>query len=101
TGKSNVNDLARRKKTLPVVFGLQDGKCARAIQQAYSASEVGLASIQRVTAALEGCGADASTRAAAIRYAEEADSILDELPVPAAERDQLREVGRYLVDRRA
>ncbi|MGK2965066.1 MAG: polyprenyl synthetase family protein, partial [Tepidiformaceae bacterium] len=44
TGKSNVNDLARRKKTLPVVFGLQDGKCARAIQQAYSASEVGLAS---------------------------------------------------------
>lgn len=101
TGKSNVNDLVRRKKTLPVVFGFQDADCAEVIRQAYAAHEVGSAAVQRVTAALERCGADTAVRTAALRYAEEADAILNELPVPEIERDQLREIGRYLVYRRA
>jgi geranylgeranyl pyrophosphate synthase len=52
-----------------------------------------------VVAALEGCGAGEATREQARSYAEQADALLEALPLPDERREQLRTVARYFVDR--
>ncbi|MCC7363784.1 MAG: polyprenyl synthetase family protein [Dehalococcoidia bacterium] len=102
TGKSNVNDIARRKKTLPVVYGLSHPASKDAVAAAYTkAGELTSGDIAAVVAALDAAGAAEDCRARARQYAEAAEALLESLSLDEARRAQLREVADYLVDRRS
>lgn len=98
TGKSNTNDIARRKKTLPIVLGLQSSAAADVIRAAF-ASEPDTAAIERVTSALNTAGADALCREEAHRHARRAEELLQSIKLPDAARAQLAEVGDYFINR--
>lgn len=100
TGKSNVNDIARRKKTLPVIYGLADPGAGPLIRRAFAGS-LSPAEVTAVGQALERCGADELTRTTALRYGEEAVGLLDELEITPDARAALREIASYLVERPA
>ena len=100
TGKSNSNDIARKKKTLPIVYGMDSADARAAILGAYDAEgDVSANAIARVVQALEVAGADTACREMAAEYAHAADALLDGLGLPAETRALLRDVARYLVDR--
>ncbi len=98
TGKSNTGDIARRKKTLPIVHGLTSS-AANTVRYAYALPELSESDIQRVVGALELAGSDRVTRDEAQRLANAADSLLDSFELPDADRQELRAIGAYLIDR--
>ena len=98
TGKSNTGDIARRKKTLPIVHGLA-GPSAPEIRAVYESDPQGPEAVGRVVAALEAAGADQLCRERAHALVSQADALLDSFELPSGHREQLRAVGRYLVDR--
>ncbi len=98
TGKSNTNDIARRKKTLPVVHAMADERAAAVVRRAYAgAGEV--EDIRGVVRALEAAGADELCRQQARKHADEADRLLAALQLPHGSRDDFREVAEYFIDR--
>jgi len=101
TGKSNVNDVARRKKTLPVVLGMADRAARETVVANYGRADGALnpEQVADVIAALDRAGAGEATRERARAYAEAADALLEELRLTDDQREQLRAVARYLVDR--
>jgi geranylgeranyl diphosphate synthase type I len=98
TGKSNTGDIARRKKTLPIVYGLSSS-AANVIRYAYALPELSEADIQRVVTGLEGAGSAKVTRDQAQRLAAAADQLLESFELPEASRQELRSIGAYLIDR--
>lgn len=101
TGKSNTNDIARRKKTLPVVHGLQDDAVAPVIRSAFEKDSLGAEEIASVVAALGQAGSDDYCRELARSHARRADTLLDSLELPDHMRAKFRAVAAYLVDRTA
>jgi len=99
TGKSSTNDIARKKKTLPVVFGLLSADHAPTIRRVYALGAPGEDEIREVAHALTLAGADEICRGDARRHAEAADALLDELPVTAETRLAFRSIADYMVDR--
>ncbi|MCZ7575659.1 MAG: polyprenyl synthetase family protein [Dehalococcoidia bacterium] len=100
TGKSNTNDIARKKKTLPVIHGLL-GPGGKAVREIYAHPELTEADISAVITALRESGADEFTREAAERQAAAAVAILDTIDLAAIQKDDLRAIGAYLIDRDA
>jgi geranylgeranyl diphosphate synthase type I len=98
TGKSNTNDIARRKKTLPVIHGLAGPAGAR-IRAMYAQPELDSPAVAEVVRLLEESGAGAFTRTITERMAAEAAAILDGMDLPVAAKAELREIGGYLVNR--
>jgi geranylgeranyl diphosphate synthase type I len=98
TGKSNSNDIARRKKTLPVIHGMKNADEGAAIRRAYAASEV---PVGIVTGALDRAGAAEACREQARRHIREADAILESMGFDTGWKTTFRAVGAYLVDRDA
>lgn len=98
TGKSNTNDIARRKKTLPIVHGLSSAQ-ADAIREVYESDDQGEAPVAKVVAALEAVGADAYCRERGQELVAQADALLESFELPRQQREHLRAVGRYLVER--
>ena len=78
TGKSNTNDIARRKKTLPIVHALGSPQ-GPVVRRAYAKNHVDEGDVAAVAAALEAAGSDAYCR----------------------EREQFRAVAAYFVERDA
>lgn len=101
TGKSNVNDVARKKKTLPIVQGLARPGTAAVIRDAYLADSPSAEQIARVVSALEMASIHVRTNEYAARYAREADALLDEFELPETTRDQFRELASYFAERDA
>lgn len=100
TGKSNSNDIGRRKKTLPVVYGLASPAAADAIRAAYARDgELTEADTRGVVNALESVHADAACRAFARDFAARADELLGSLSLSVDQRDALRAIAAYLVER--
>lgn len=103
TGKSNVNDIARRKKTLPVLMGLADGAVREVIVTSYAGANADAAlppeAVQEIVASLAAAGIDERTRERSRGYAAAADRLLDELDLAPDRREQLRAVATYLVER--
>jgi geranylgeranyl diphosphate synthase type I len=98
TGKSNTNDILRRKKTLPVVFGLShdpDG----IIAGVYRKKSVDASDVPKVASVLEQAGAREYARGMGAKLVSEADEMLDAFELPRTSRSALREIGAYLVDR--
>jgi geranylgeranyl diphosphate synthase type I len=98
TGKSTTGDIARKKKTLPVVHGLHDPVAGPLIRAAFDADRQ-VAELPAIVAALERAGAPDLCRALARRFADEADALLDSLDLSREARDGLRTVGDYFVHR--
>jgi geranylgeranyl diphosphate synthase, type I len=98
TGKSNTNDITRRKKTLPIVFGLQSGPAAPVIRAAF-ATEPDDAAIAAVTTALSRAGADQQCRDQAREHAAKAEQLLESVEISSEARSQLAEVANYFIDR--
>jgi geranylgeranyl diphosphate synthase type I len=98
TGKSNTNDIARRKKTLPIVHGLSSDQ-ADAIREVYESEDQGAAALARVVSALKAAGADSFCRERGQDLVAQADALLESFELPQDQREHLRAVGRYLVDR--
>lgn len=100
TGKSNTNDIARRKKTLPIVHGLADANAAAVIRAAYAAPDTP-DRVREVVAALEAAGSGDYCREEAARQAASANELLDTLDLSEAATRALRTVARYLINRSA
>ncbi|MGE0598340.1 MAG: polyprenyl synthetase family protein [Dehalococcoidia bacterium] len=98
TGKSNVNDIVRKKKTLPVVHGISSARGAE-IQALYERESFSGADVETVVAILESSGSDAFVRSEAERLVQTANQMLTDFELPAHAVEQLRDVGRYLVER--
>lgn len=101
TGKSNTNDIARRKKTLPVVHGLNDPLAGPVIRRVYGQPAIEPDDVEAVVSALERAGSHAFCREHARSQAAEADRILETVHMEQARRDEFRAIARYLVEREA
>jgi geranylgeranyl diphosphate synthase type I len=99
TGKSNSNDIARRKKTLPVVMGLGDASAAPVIRAVYAQDRITADDVATVRKALEVAGADELCREQARHHTEEAEQALEPLSLPAERRAEFREIAAFLVRR--
>jgi geranylgeranyl diphosphate synthase type I len=99
TGKSNTNDIVRKKKSLPVVLGLRDATAARVITRVYEKDALAPADVHEVLAALEAAGCGQACRALAERHATEANSLLDSAFLDSATRTRFRQVADFLVAR--
>lgn len=100
TGKSNNNDIARRKKTLPIVHGLAHPTARPLIAPAYhKTGELAPAEIAAITSALSEIGADRVCRDAAAEHAAAADELIKPLNLSAEVRDAFRAVAEYFYQR--
>ena len=98
TGKTTTGDIARRKKTLPLIHAMNDPDGGALIRSAFAAGRQ-VEEYDRIVAALERAGADRLCRELARKYADEADALLDSMQLTEEPRDVLRSVGDYFVDR--
>lgn len=98
TGKSNVNDLLRKKKTLPVVHGFEHD-ASGAVRAAYARDEVTEADVPAIVAALETARTPEYVRGEAAHLAADAGRILSDFELPEPSLTALREIGTYLVER--
>ncbi|MBI5947627.1 MAG: polyprenyl synthetase family protein [Chloroflexi bacterium] len=98
TGKSNTSDIARRKKTLPIIHGLAHPAAGGAIREAYAGATPDVAA---VVGALEAAGSDAYCRERAAEFVAAAAVELERVALPASMKDELRAVGEYLISREA
>ena len=99
TGKSNTNDIARKKKTLPIVWGLLDADCAPTVRRVYALADPGPGDIATVVAALDRAEAGQVCRSAAHRHADAAEAELAGMTIANATRAQFRAIADYMVDR--
>lgn len=99
TGKSNTNDIARRKKTLPIIHGLGHPASREAVLAAYRGGELSMDAVADVTASLTAAESGPATRRMAAEFTTEATRLLDLLPFDARARDALASVAGSLLDR--
>jgi geranylgeranyl diphosphate synthase type I len=76
TGKSDASDIATKKKTLPVIFGLQANDEFRSLWQESTPNPVQVAQMANL---LKKTGAQSYTREQAMKYTDQAFQILEEL----------------------
>ena len=101
TGKSNTNDISRRKKTLPVVHALWDERAAATIRSVYAQPELGDSDILRVVEALESAGAPDACRAKAEELNRTSARLLAELELAPAESSRFQSIANYIINRRS
>ena len=101
TGKSNTNDIARRKKTLPIVHGLADATAGPVIRRIYAHDTVSPPDVAAVVAALDAAGSGQFCRARAVAQSAAADALLSELGLEVAMLERFRAIARYLGERAA
>jgi len=101
TGKSNTNDIARRKKSLPIVHALGDADAAAVVSRIYSQAEISDEDIETVVAALEDAGSAEYCRERARSQVEAADALLRTLPFDAESCARFEQIARFFVERRA
>jgi geranylgeranyl diphosphate synthase type I len=94
TGKTTTGDIARKKKSLPIVHGMNDAVAGPLMRKAF-AEDRQVEQYDAIVRALESCGADQLCRDMARRFATEADEIVSTLEFDDAARATLREVGDY------
>ena len=95
TGKSAASDIASRKKSLPVLYGLENSEELRAL---YAGRDV---DVPRAVRVLERLGAREYAQTIADEYTQAAMAALDEAAPQGATGDILRDLARSLLGRRA
>ncbi len=98
TGKTTTGDIARKKKTLPIIHGLNDPEAGAVIRRAF-ATDRQVEELPAIVAALEVAGAHTLCSELARQYADEAETMAAGLEVDANGRDMLRAIGDYFCSR--
>lgn len=98
TGKTTTGDIARKKKTLPLVHTLNDPDGGALIRRAFAADRQ-VEQYDAIVTALERTGGNRLCRELARKYANEADGLLDSMSLDPQARAELRAVADYFVDR--
>jgi geranylgeranyl diphosphate synthase type I len=101
TGKSNTNDIARKKKTLPVVYGLGHPDAAAIISAAYAKPVLGPDEVSAVVAGLNEAGAREACREQARMHTTEAQRLLARLELTAEQAANFQAIAAYIIDRRS
>jgi geranylgeranyl diphosphate synthase type I len=96
TGKPAGADIARRKKTLPLLHGLEQSEALRALLAQETLSQ---ADVQRATALLNGTGSRAYTEALARKHHRQALAALDEARLSGPAAQALRALAERLLGR--
>ncbi len=101
TGKRTADDLRRRKKTLPVVFALNDDSpTAARFRDLYSAPNLTETDIAEAIAILDEIGARSYTEEMAHRYIKQAEAALAAIETPTENKAVLQEMAHFLIKRR-
>jgi geranylgeranyl diphosphate synthase type I len=98
TGKTTTGDIARKKKSLPIVHGVNDPDGGSLIRRAF-AMDRQVEEYDAIVGALERAGADRLCREMARKFADEADALVGGLPLSGNSRATLRAVADYFCDR--
>ncbi len=98
TGKTTTGDIARKKKSLPIVHGINDPDGGALIRRAFAAGRQ-VEEYDAIVRALETAGADRLCREMARKFAGEADALVAHLPLGEGGRGTLRAVADYFCDR--
>ncbi len=96
TGKPVGNDLRRRKKTLPLIHGLQRSEALRRLLQRPHLDEE---AIRQAQALLEEAGSRAYVEARAAAYLQEGLAALDEAELHGEAREALHALVQHLLGR--
>jgi geranylgeranyl diphosphate synthase type I len=99
TGKSARNDIRNKKKTLPVLYAMQYSAERDELKRLYEKKEFAEADIDRVFDILTRAKTYEYTSRKAKQYKDEALAELDGLCPGSRAMDDLRAIGRFLVDR--
>jgi geranylgeranyl diphosphate synthase, type I len=101
TGKSNDNDIRRRKKSFPVVFGLERarGAAREELRRIYAGEDLDDADVQRVMTILEESGAPESAQRLTQKSAQRAVQSLEKVELPAWARAEVEELVDFLARR--
>lgn len=99
TGKSARNDIRNKKKTLPVLYALQYSKQKEELQALYAKETLTDADIDRIFRILTDAGAYEYTVGITKKYRDEALAELEGLCPGSRAMEDLRAIGRFLVDR--
>jgi geranylgeranyl diphosphate synthase type I len=99
TGKSARNDIRNKKKTLPVLYAMQYSAERDELKRLYAKKEFAEADIDRVFDILTRAKTYEFTSRKAKQYKDEALAELEGLCPGSRAMDDLRAIGRFLVDR--
>lgn len=101
TGKPAGNDIRRRKKSYPVVFGLEqaEGRSREDLLKLYSQDELDDEDVYRVQTILEETGAREHTQLLAETSAKEALAALDGISLPSWAEDEAEALVDFLAHR--
>ena len=102
TGKSTDNDLYRRKKTLPIIYMLDQASGPRQekLRAYYTQPEpLSEAAIDFVRDSLEQTGAHAYAQQTATAYREQAFGALRKINIQNQAQTELEAIARFLIDR--
>jgi geranylgeranyl diphosphate synthase, type I len=100
TGKPRGNDIRKKKKSLPIVFCMQEGsKEADKLKAIYKKSRISPRAVNSVLAMLEERGARDFCREEARKYYELAINELEGLPVRKEYAGHYKEIARFLIRR--
>ena len=101
TGKSAASDILSKKKTLPVLYGLNHPQVGDALRALYAGPPFGEADVARVLALLDQAGARTYARERAAAFHRAALAALDATGVSSPPQDALRALANDLLNRRA
>ncbi|MCL5960526.1 MAG: polyprenyl synthetase family protein [Chloroflexi bacterium] len=101
TGKPAADDIRSRKKTLPVVYALENatGRQKEVLVRIYRQSELTEDDVQQVMSVLADLGAQAFAQEAALRHYSQALDELDSLGPDNKAKERLRALASFLVQR--
>ena len=99
TGKSNVNDLQRKKKTLPVVLALRHPRVGPSLRRAYASAELSEREARDLATEMRAAGIEREARAIAEHLASEAFARLGQIRLPGQAEGELRAIASYLIER--
>ena len=101
TGKPRGNDIRKKKKSLPIVFCMQEGrgKQAERLRAIYARSSISPRAVNSVLSILEECGAGDFCREEARKYYRLALRELEGLPARKEYAGHYKEIARFLIGR--
>jgi geranylgeranyl pyrophosphate synthase len=101
TGKPQGNDIRKKKKSLPIVFCMQEGKGKNAVKLKgiYIKKRISGRAVNIVLDLLEDCGARKFCKDQAEKYYKPAMEEPEKLPVRKEYEGNYREVAQFLIKR--
>ncbi len=99
TGKSAAADILSRKKSLPIIIGLNDRRIGEELWAIYSQPQMKQSDVARVLALLDEIGARGASHQIAEKFRQVAINALDETKIKNRAMDYLREIADVMTNR--